>query len=142
MNRAAKLLIASALAVAASSGVMQPTVLTSTVGRSVEPTKGLGMIVVSGVLKMDPANHETFADMAAKCAAASNAEEGVVAYGFYADPQNPGTFRVFEEYVDEAALNSHFASPHLAEFMGALGSVGITEGALHRYDVSDKSKLM
>jgi quinol monooxygenase YgiN len=93
-------------------------------------------------MKMDPANHDAFADLAAKVAEASNAEEGVVAYGFYADPHNPGTFRVFEEYADEAALTSHFASPHLADFMGSLGGVGITEAALHRYDVSDKSKLM
>jgi quinol monooxygenase YgiN len=100
------------------------------------------MIVVSGVLKMDPANHDLFAELAAKMSAASNAEEGIVAYGFYADPQEPGTFRVFEEYVDEGALTSHFGTPHMAEFLGALGTVGLTESGLSRYDVSEKSKLM
>jgi hypothetical protein len=30
----------------------------------------------------------------------------------------------------------------MAEFLGALGSVGLTESGLHRYDVSEKSKLM
>jgi quinol monooxygenase YgiN len=49
---------------------------------------------------------------------------------------------VFEEYVDNDALTSHFSSPHMAEFMGCLGGVGITESALHKYEVSDKSKLM
>ena len=100
------------------------------------------MIVVSGVLKMNPDKHDEFADAAIKMAAASNAEEGVTAYGFYADPAERGCFRVFEEYVDEAALASHFSSPHMAEFMGCLGGVGITESALHKYEVSDKSKLM
>ncbi len=75
-------------------------------------------------------------------AAASNAEEGVLAYGFYADPQEPGVFRVFEEYADEAALNSHFATPHMAEFMGAMGTVGVTEAEVNKYEVEDKSKLM
>jgi len=100
------------------------------------------MIVVSGVLKMNPDKHDEFAEAAIKMAAASNAEEGVLAYGFYADPAERGHFRVFEEYADEAALNSHFTSPHMAEFMGALGGVGITESALHKYEVSEKSKLM
>jgi len=100
------------------------------------------MIVVSGVLKMNPDKHDEFAEAAIKMAAASNAEEGVLAYGFYADPAERGSFRVFEEYADESALTSHFSSPHMAEFMGALGPVGITEFALHKYEVSDKSKLM
>ncbi len=91
---------------------------------------------------MNPQKHDEFAALAAKMSAASNAEEGVVAYCFYADPQERGSFRVFEEYVDEAALTSHFGSPHMADFLGSLGGVGITETALHRYDVSDKSKLM
>ena len=100
------------------------------------------MIVVSGVLKMDPAKHDEFAAAAAKMAEASNAEEGVLGYGFYADIQEPGVFRVFEEYADEAALGSHFSSPHMAEFMGVLGGVGITESSLDQYKVSEKSKLM
>ena len=34
------------------------------------------------------------------------------------------------------------ASPHMAEFMGAAGSLGITGADIQRYDVSAKSKLM
>lgn len=91
---------------------------------------------------MDPAKHDDFAAAAVKMAAASNAEEGVLAYGFYADLETAGVFRVFEEYADEAALGSHFSSPHMAEFMGALGGVGITESSLDQYKVGEKSKLM
>ena len=102
------------------------------------------MIVVSGILKLDPDKHDEFVEAALKMAAASNAEEGIVAYGFFADPAERGTFRVFEEYVDDAALASHFAAPHMAEFMGVLGTVGMRaeESGLHKYEVSDKSKLM
>lgn len=100
------------------------------------------MIVVSGVMKMDPANHDAFAEIGAKLAAASLAEEGCHAYGWWADAQNPGTFRVFEEWADQAAIDTHFATPHMAEFMGAMGSVGITEAEIHKYEVADKSKLM
>ena len=100
------------------------------------------MIVVSGVLKMNPDKHDEFAEAAVKMAAASNAEEGIVTYGFYADPAERGVFRVFEEYVDDDALKSHSSTPHMAEFMGAIGGCGITEFGLDKYEVSDKSKLM
>ena len=99
-------------------------------------------IVVSGVLKMDPAKHDEFAAAALKMAAASNAEEGVLQYGFYADLENAGVFRVFEEYADDAALTSHFTSPHMAEFMGVMGGVGITESSLDQWKNGEKSKLM
>ncbi|HUR77988.1 MAG TPA: putative quinol monooxygenase [Acidimicrobiales bacterium] len=100
------------------------------------------MIVVSGVLKFNPDKHDEFAEAAIKMSAASNAEAGVSAYGFYADPSERGVFRVFEEYVDDDALASHSSSPHMAEFMGAVGGVGFTEFSLHKYDVNEKSKLM
>lgn len=93
-------------------------------------------------MKLDPANHDAFAEAGIKMAAASNLEEGVISYAFWAGLEDKGTFRVFEEYVDDDAVASHFASPHMAEFMGALGSVGITEADVQKYVVSEKSKLM
>lgn len=93
-------------------------------------------------MKMDPAKADEFAAAAIKMAAASNAEEGVIQYGFYADLENQGTFRVFEEYADQEALTSHFTSPHMAEFMGAMGSCGITETSLEQWAGGEKSKLM
>jgi len=100
------------------------------------------VIVVSGVLKLDPAKHDEFADIGAKIAAASLAEEGCSAYGWWSDPSTPGVFRVFEEWADQAAIDFHFATPHMAEFMGAMGGVGITEADIHKYTVEEKSKLM
>ena len=100
------------------------------------------MIVVSGVLKMDPANHDAFAELGKKMAASSMAEDGCVAYGFWADSHEPGVFRVFEEYADEDALNSHMGSPHFMEFLGSMGTVGITEASVDKYHVSEKAPLM
>ena len=100
------------------------------------------MIVVSGVLKLDPANHDAFADIGAKLAAASLEEDGCSVYGWWADAKTPGVFRVFEEWADEAAIEAHNGSAHFAEFMGALGGVGITGAEIHKYTVEEKSKLM
>jgi quinol monooxygenase YgiN len=100
------------------------------------------VIVVSGIMKLDPANHDQFAEAGIKMAAASNAEEGVITYGFWASLEERGVFRVFEEYADDAAVASHFATPHMAEFMGVMGSVGITEATVEKYTVSEKGNLM
>ncbi len=39
-------------------------------------------------------------------------------------------------------MTSHFTSPHMAEFMGAMGSCGITESSLDQWKNGEKSKLM
>ena len=100
------------------------------------------MLVVSGVLTLDPANHDAFAEIGAKLAAASLEEDGCSAYGWWADARTPGVFRVFEEWDDQGALDAHNASTHMAEFMGSIGGVGITGAEIHKYEVNEKSKLM
>jgi quinol monooxygenase YgiN len=51
---------------------------------------------------------------------ASRTEEGNIYYQAYQDPETPGTFRIFEVYVDEAAFKAHAEYDHFVEF--ALGT--------------------
>ncbi len=69
-------------------------------------------------------------------------EEGSISYAFFADLSTPGSFRVFEEWQDQGAIDAHFGSPHMAAFMGGLGELKVTGTAIDRYEVSEKSKLM
>ena len=58
-------------------------------------------------------------------------EPGCRAYGLWADPDNPGQFRIFEEWDSQEALTEHFGTPHFAAFGGVLGPfVGMD---IHRY---------
>ncbi len=100
------------------------------------------MIVVSGTLRIAPADLDAAVAAGVTMAEASLAEPGCSAYGFWQDPTDPGLIRVFEEWASEEALGEHFATPHMAEFMGALGNLGIEGMDIHKYQVSDKSKLM
>ena len=100
------------------------------------------MIIVSGTISVDPEDSNAFLALTAPCVLATRAEPGCTAYGFFADPDLPGTFRVYEEWADEDALNGHMVSPHMAEFLGAMGTVCITGVNLNRHDVSQVSKLM
>lgn len=100
------------------------------------------MIIVSGIIELDPANHDDAVGHMATLVAATLAEEGCIDYGFWADPAQPGRFRVFEQWKDEDAIGSHFAEPHMAAFMGALGGLGVSGTAIDKHVVSESSKLM
>lgn len=100
------------------------------------------MIVVSGTFQVDPTKREQAVAVGTKMAEASRAEAGCVAYGFWTDPNEPTSFRVFEQWESAEALDAHFAEPHMAEFLGALPDLGITNSEIIRYEVSGASKLM
>jgi quinol monooxygenase YgiN len=55
--------------------------------------------------------------------AASNAEEGCIAYAFTQDVLQPGTIHIVEKWQDEAALAAHFATPHMAAFGAAIAGL-------------------
>ena len=99
------------------------------------------MIIVSGTLRVDPADIDTAMSLGATMSGASLAEEGCSAYGFWQDPADPGRVRVFEEWSDQAALDEHFATPHMGDFMAGLGQLKISDMELSKYEVSDKSPL-
>jgi quinol monooxygenase YgiN len=100
------------------------------------------MIVVSGTLIIDPAKATLCEELTTKLVADTVKEEGNISYEYFRSPSDPGRWHVFEEWASEAAMNEHMASPHMAEFMGAAGDLGITGVDIQRYDVSEKSKLM
>jgi quinol monooxygenase YgiN len=99
------------------------------------------MIIVSGTLRIDPADRDTAMKLATEMAEASRAEEGCGAYGFWEDVAEPGRFRIFEEWASAQALEEHFATPHMAAFMAGLGEVKISDMDLHRYEVDEKKPL-
>lgn len=100
------------------------------------------MIIVSGTFEVDPAQRDQALSVARRMAEASSAEPGCIAYGFWCEPEDPTTFRVFEEWESADALDSHFAEPHVAEFLAALPALNVTNTDISRYEVSAKSKLM
>ena len=100
------------------------------------------MIVISGILVMDPTKADLAVQLTATLVAATVQEPGNVTYEYWQDPADAGRWRVFEEWESDDALNAHMAAPHMAEFMGAAGGLGITGIDISRYDVETKSKFM
>lgn len=75
------------------------------------------MIVVVGRVQTDAARRDELIELAQEVAQASRAEAGCLNYALYADPEDEHRFVIIEEWADEAALQEHFRTPHIAHFM-------------------------
>ncbi len=99
------------------------------------------MLIVSGILEIEPDDAEAAFAAARTMAAATREEAGCHSYAFYSDIEDSGRIRVFEEWEDGAALEAHFASAHMAEFRKALSAVKIRSRSVWRYEVGEKKEL-
>ena len=80
------------------------------------------MIVVNATIQ---ANTDTIAAMQEAIATmeqASRAEDGCYDYTFSVELNNPNVLRITELWEDAAALQAHFATPHMAAFQAAMAA--------------------
>ncbi|HEV2982148.1 MAG TPA: putative quinol monooxygenase [Solirubrobacteraceae bacterium] len=80
------------------------------------------MIVTVGRVTTDAQRREELMRVGQAVARASRADDGCIAYRIYQDTENPDEFVFVEEWESEEALRSHFATPHVAEFMQAISA--------------------
>jgi quinol monooxygenase YgiN len=78
------------------------------------------MIVVVGRVRTDEGKREDLIRVAQAVAAASRAEPGCITYRIYEDVEIPNEFVFVEEWEDDDALQRHFATSHIAEFMSSI----------------------
>ena len=93
------------------------------------------MLVVAGIVRLDPAHREEAIEAAREMMNATRQEAGCISYTFSADLEDPGTFRIFEEWKDQAALDAHFEAPHMATFGAKVGGFGVKEMSVQKYEV-------
>ncbi len=91
------------------------------------------MIIVSGIMTVDPSFHDRMVELARTVSTESLKEPGCRAYGLWADLDVRGRFRVFEEWDSQEALTDHFGTPHFAAFGSSLGELGLANMDIHRY---------
>jgi quinol monooxygenase YgiN len=78
------------------------------------------MIVVTGRVQVPQQRREEFLAIATAMCSASRDDDGCLGYRVYEDLEQPHHYVFIEEWRDDQALQSHFAQPHTARFMGAL----------------------
>jgi quinol monooxygenase YgiN len=78
------------------------------------------MIVVIGRVRTDTEKRDDLIRVAQAVAAASRVEAGCVSYRLYEDTELDNEFVIVEEWDSMGALQQHFATSHVAEFMQAV----------------------
>lgn len=94
------------------------------------------MLVIAGRIELDPRNRERAIAAAREMMTETLKEPGCRSYVFSAEFDDPGAFRIFEEWESEDALKLHFQAPHMAKFQAAMGTLGIKGMKVQRYEVS------
>ena len=75
-------------------------------------------------------------------ATASRAEHGCISYEFYVGLSDPNTLLLFQEWESVEALQGHFETDHMEEFLKVLPDVLDGEVATKRYEVKVSSDGM
>lgn len=78
------------------------------------------MIVVVGRVRTDADKREALVRVGQGVAAASRAESGCISYRLYEDTETENDFVFVEEWENNEALQLHFASSHVRDFMQAI----------------------
>ena len=78
------------------------------------------MIVVVGRVVTDADRRADLIRIGQTVAAASREEDGCISYRLYEDTEIENEFVFIEEWENDEALQRHFATPHIAVFMGSI----------------------
>ncbi len=78
------------------------------------------MIVAVGRVRTDAAKREELVRVGQGVASASRNEAGCLGYRLYEDTERENEFVFVEEWESQEALEQHFATPHVREFMKAV----------------------
>lgn len=87
------------------------------------------MIIVIGRAEVDPARIAELRPALDAMMRATWEESGCLSYSMAVENESDGTVIIVERWADEAALKSHFKTPHMAAFNAA------AKGAIRAIDV-------
>ncbi len=96
------------------------------------------MLIVAGTVRVLPDKLDALRPHMATMTAASRAEDGCLAYGYAEDVAEPGLIHVFERWRDQAALDAHFLTAHLAAWRAIWPRFGVSERRLFAYQVASE----
>lgn len=73
-------------------------------------------VILNVHMEAVPGHEEELAEQLLALVAPTRSEAGCLIYELHRDPENPGKFMFYERFVNQEALDSHTASPHLQRF--------------------------
>ena len=93
------------------------------------------MLIVAGTFRTAPGTRVDFLEAVRPMVAATRAESGCREYAFTPDPDDDDRLLLFEIWDDQAALDSHFASDHMAAWQATKDELDITDADVKKYTI-------
>lgn len=100
------------------------------------------MLIVLAKAKLGEGALDTMRGAIAEMVAASNAEDGCIAYSFTTDVLDPTVLHIVEKWRDDTALAAHFATPHMAAFGAAIAGTDFTIIEAIKYHADDGAPVI
>ena|ERR1700690_3398000 len=99
------------------------------------------MIVVVGRVSTDADKRDALIRAGQRVAAASRAETGCIGYRLYEDTENSNELVFVEEWESDEALQQHFKTAHIAEFMQAIGPTLVAPADVKFHEIASTRDL-
>ena len=98
-------------------------------------------LIIAGTVRVPPHNVEVLRPHMLTMMAASRAEDGCAVYGYAEDVAEPGLIHIFEVWRDQAAVDAHFKTAHMARWRAAGSELGVSDRRLIAYEVAGERPL-
>lgn len=99
------------------------------------------MIIVHGTFPIKPELREDALELMHKMAVASRAEDGCISYEFFVGLSDPNKLLLFQEWESVDALQGHFDTDHMEDFLKVLPDVLNGEVTTRRYEVRSSDEI-
>lgn len=98
-------------------------------------------LLIAGTVRVPPQNLTEFKPHMLAMLTASRAEDGCLDYAYAEDVAEPGLIRVFEAWRDQAALEAHFRTAHMATWRSRWPQFGVSDRRLFAYETASERAL-
>ena len=98
-------------------------------------------LIIAGTVRVPPENLEAFKPHMVAMLTASRAEDGCLEYAYAQDVADPGLIRVYEVWCDQAALDAHFQTSHMATWRSHWPKFGVSDRNLMAYETASQRQI-
>jgi quinol monooxygenase YgiN len=98
-------------------------------------------LIVAGTVRVPPENLDGLRPYMVAMMTATRGEDGCEAYAYAEDVAEPGLVRIFEIWRDQAALDAHFRTAHMAAWRAAWPSFAVSDRNLKAYEIAAERRI-
>jgi quinol monooxygenase YgiN len=99
------------------------------------------MVLIVGTVRLPPENLARAREPMARVISATRAEDGCLEYSYAEDVLDAGLIHINELWRDQAALDRHFTTEHMASWRASWRDLGIGDRDIRVYEVGEPRRL-